>query len=246
MKKGKIFAVGIGSGARDLLSPRAEDIIKNVEVVAGYIPYVEQIKDLAEGKELISTGMRGEVERCNKALDEAAKGKSVAVVCSGDAGIYGMAGLLMELMEERNDDIDFEAIPGITAANAAAAVLGAPLMNDFVLLSLSDLMTPKEVIEKRAQMAAEADMVCAIYNPSSKKRKELLPKVIEMFRKERGDKLVCGAVRNASREGEEKWLGCLSELPFDWVDMWTILIIGNSQTEIIDGRMITRRGYRLT
>lgn len=245
MKKGKIFAVGIGPGARDLLSPRAEGIIKDVNVVAGYTPYVEQIKDLAEGKELISTGMRGEVERCKKAVEEAAKGKSVAVVCSGDSGIYGMAGLLMELLEEREDGIDFEVIPGITAANAAAAVLGAPLMNDFVLLSLSDLMTPKEVIEKRAQMAAEADMVCAIYNPSSKKRKELLPKVIAMFRKERGDKLVCGAVKNASRDGQEKWLGHVSEFPFSWVDMWTVLIIGNSQTVIADGRMSTRRGYKI-
>lgn len=242
-KNNKIYAVGIGPGARDLLCPRAEFTLKKSDVIIGHGPYIKQIEDLIPDKEIISSGMKREVERCSKALSLASGGKTVSVVSSGDAGIYGMGGLLIELAEEKK--IEIEIIPGITAANAAASVLGAPLMNDFSVISLSDLLTPQKVIRKRIAKVAEADLVCVLYNPSSKKRKELIKEVIQKFRDIRGDNIICGIVKNATRENQESWIDSISEFPFDMLDMSSVVFIGNSQTELINGKMLTKRGYEL-
>ena len=244
-KNNKIYAVGIGPGARDLLSPRAVHALKTSDVIIGHGPYIKQIQDIVVDKEIISSGMRREVERCTEALNQAVQGKTVSVVSSGDAGIYGMGGLLLELVGENKADVEVEIVPGITAANGAASVLGGPLMNDFAVISLSDLLTPQDVIRKRIAKVAEADMVCALYNPSSKKRKELIKEVIHKFCEISGNDLICGIVKNATRENEESWIGTISEFPFDMLDMSSIVIIGNSQTSLINGKMVARRGYRL-
>jgi len=178
-------------------------------------------------------------------VTNAVAGKTVSVVSSGDAGIYGMGGLLLELVDENQADVEVEIVPGITAANAAASVLGSPLMNDFAVISLSDLLTPQDVIRERFAKVAEADMVCALYNPSSKKRKELIKEVIQKFSEINGNDLVCGIVKNATRGSEESWIGKISEFPFDMLDMSSIVIIGNSQTSLVNGKMVARRGYRL-
>ena len=245
MNNGRIFAVGIGPGGLDLLTPRAREVLERTEVVVGYRPYLDLLGDLIADKEVISTGMRGEVTRCRSAIAKARQGSVVAVVSSGDAGIYGMAGLLLELEEKEDEPLTIEVVPGVTAANAAAAALGAPLMNDFVVLSLSDWLTPLEEIKRRVKAVAAADLVCVLYNPQSRSRRELLPEVINEFAAARGESTVVGTVRNAGREGEKCWLGTLAELPVADVDMVTVVLIGNSRSAIINNRMVTRRGYAL-
>lgn len=242
-KKNKIYAIGIGPGAPDLLAPRAKTIIKQVDVIAGYSLYLEQVKDLTAAKEIVSSGMTGEVERCQKALDLALTGKSVAVISSGDAGIYGMAGLLFELIEAQNADIEIEVVPGITAATAAGAILGAPLMNDFAVISLSDLLTPHDEIRDRIAKVATADLVCILYNPASRKRRTLLPESLEKFCESRSSDCVCGMVKNATRENQETWTGTLADFPLDMADMTTVVIIGNSKTVLKKGKIYTKRGY---
>lgn len=227
----------------DLLAPRAKAVIEKVEVIAGYRTYLELIKDLTASKHIISSGMTGEIERCQKALDAAMEGKSVAVISSGDAGIYGMAGLLFELIEEQELEVSVEVIPGITAATTAGAILGAPLMNDFAVISLSDLLTPQEVIRDRIAKVAAADLVCVLYNPASKKRRALLPETLAKFCEFRNTDCICGLVKNAARAKEETWVGILADLPVEMVDMTTVIIIGNSQTVINNGRIYTKRGY---
>ncbi len=243
--KGTVFAVGLGPGNADLTAPRALEAIKRSDVVAGYSKYVARIGSLIEGKRLISTGMTKEVERCEAALAEAAKGLTVAMVCSGDAGVYGMAGLLIELVERKPayKGVEVEVVPGITAATAAAASLGAPLMNDFSIISLSDLLTPSELILKRLAAAADSDMVCVLYNPRSNSRHELFDKALELFEAKLGPDGVYGMVRNACGENEAKRCGRLSELPVEEVDMSTVVVFGNSQTRILGGKMLTLRGY---
>ena len=245
MNQGKIFAVGIGPGGADLLTPRAHEVLMSADVVVGYRPYLDLLGNLIADKEVISTGMRGEVARCQSAILKARQGLMVAVVSSGDAGIYGMAGLLLELEEKEEEPLEIEVVPGVTAANAAAAALGAPLMNDFVVLSLSDWLTPLEEIKHRVKAVATADLVCVLYNPQSRSRRDLLPKVINEFAAARGEFTVVGTVRNAGREGEKCWLGTLAELPVADVDMVTVVLIGNSRSFIINNRMVTRRGYRV-
>jgi len=243
---GKIYAVGIGPGAADLLAPRARKIIANVDVIAGYTTYLDQIKDLSDGKIIVSSGMTGELERCQKALEYAAKGKSVAVISSGDAGIYGMAGLLFELVETQNSSVKIEVVPGITAATAAGAVLGAPLMNDFAVVSLSDLLSPQETVRSRIAAVAAADLVCVLYNPASKKRKTLLPESLGKFCEFRSGDCICGMVKHASRENnEETWVGALKDFPVEKADMSTVIIIGNSSTVLVNGKIFTRRGYKV-
>jgi len=248
LKKGnnmKIYAVGIGPGARDLLTPRAKKRLKSSDTIIGHAPYISQIKDLIGDKTIISSGMRREIERCEEAIKRALKGERVSVISSGDAGIYGMGGLLLELVNEKKLEIDIEILPGITAANGAASVLGAPLMNDFAVISLSDLLTPQEVIRKRITKIAESDLLCVLYNPSSKKRTQLIKEVISEFCEVRTKEIICGIVKNATRENEEKWIGKISEFPFGMLDMSSVVLIGNSQTIIQNEKMITRRGYRL-
>ena len=245
MGKYKVYAVGIGPGSPELLTPQAEKVLRSCTAVAGYELYLDQIAPLIEGKKIIPGGMRQEVERCTRALEAALAGEVVAVVSSGDAGVYGMAGLLMELtQEERFSEIGVEVIPGITAALSCAALAGAPLMNDFAVLSLSELMTPEEVIRKRLESIAQLDLPVALYNPKSSKRHVLLEYAVEVFRKYGGDKLPGALVRDAWREGQTVRFFTLDEFPFDEVQMTTLVLIGNSQTRIAGGRMFCLRGYR--
>lgn len=240
---GNIIVVGIGPGGLNHLTPAAKDAILAVDVIVGYHTYINMIEPFCRNKEIISTGMTGEVERCQQAIAEAERGKSVAVISSGDAGIYGMAGLIYELLENHVEGITVKVIPGVTAASAAGSILGAPLMNDFAVISLSDLLTPEETIRNRVAKLAEADMVCAVYNPASKKRRQLIRHTIRVFMKCLGENGTCGYVKNATRERQESWVGALAEFPFDAVDMTTIVIIGNSKTKIMNGKLVTRRGY---
>lgn len=240
----KIYAVGLGPGSIDLLSPRAKNIIESCEVIAGYTTYLKQFPELFAGKEIIGNGMRGELKRCREALDATLDEKSVAVISSGDAGIYAMAGLLLELIEEEKySRIELETIPGITASSAAAALLGAPLMNDFCTLSLSNLMTPTAIIKKRATAMAAADMVTVIYNPASIKRRELLAKTIEIFAKYLSPETPVGIVHEANREGEKYSITTIADFPFDEIDMTTLVIVGNSNTVVANNMMYTKRGY---
>lgn len=244
----KIFAVGLGPGTIIGMTPEAREAIKASDVIVGYKTYVDQIIDLCENKEVISNGMRQEVERCKKAIEIANDEKVVSVVCSGDAGVYGMAGLIMELIEKLKYNVEVEVISGVTAALSAAAVLGSPLTNDFSVISLSDLLTPKEWIIKRLEGAASSNMATAIYNPRSKKRLTLIVKAQEIFQRASengGYELNAGYVRNAGRNESEHWIGKLSDLPIEKIDMFTTVIIGNSMTDIINGKLVTRRGYAI-
>ncbi len=244
--KGTLSAIGIGSGAIDQITETAKSAIRASDTVAGYGRYLEQIPSLIGKKKKIATGMTHEIQRCTLALDEAASGKNVSVVCSGDAGIYGMSGLLLELAEqEKYKGVKIETIPGITAALSAASALGAPLMNDFVIISLSDLLTPKKTIINRIELLAEADMVCAVYNPRSHSRKELLRLLLKKFRKSRGDHAVFGIVKNAGRKNEFSICGTIDHFPEEFVDMSTLVIIGNSQTVLRNGKIYTCRGYKI-
>jgi len=241
-----IYALGMGPGSEELVSPLAVSTIEKCDVIAGYTNYIKMYPEaLWADKELVATGMRGEVERCKLALDATLEGKSVGVICSGDAGIYAMAGLLLEIVdrESKYKGINVVTIPGITAASAAAAVLGAPLMNDFAMISLSDLMTPMDEIKKRLRAVAQADMVCVLYNPASKKRRELIKFTVDTFMAEQGAECVAGFVHHASRSEEDSTLTTLGEFPFDEIGMSTLVVIGNSQTVNRNGRMYTERGY---
>ena len=186
--------------------------------------------------------MTQEVERCQIAVNEAKSGKSVAVVSSGDSSVYGMASLIIEIANRDSADINIEIIPGITAALSVGAALGSPLSNDFSVISLSNLLTPKELILKRIIGAVNSDMVTVLYNPRSKKRRELIEIVIDHYLRV-DNRLVAGFVKSCGREGEESWVGLLSEIPINRVDMLTTIIIGNSYTRIIDSKMVTLRGY---
>ena len=242
--KNTIYAVGLGPGADDLLSPRARKILEDCDTIAGYTTYLKQFPDIFADKNVISSGMRGEMQRCKKALDASLEGKKVAVISSGDAGIYAMAGLLLELVEEEKySSITVETIPGITAANAAAALLGAPLMNDFAVISLSNLMTPVEVILKRLHGVAAAGMVCALYNPSSIRRKTLIKEAVEIFTKAQGPDTLVGIVHDASRPDESSSVVTLGTFPFDEINMTTLVIFGNEKTVYRNGKLYNLRGY---
>ena len=240
----KVFAVGIGPGSPELLTFQARRVLEQCTAVAGYRLYLDQIRELLDGKRLIPGAMRQEIARCREALEAALAGETVAVVSSGDAGVYGMAGLLLELTElERHRSVEIEVVPGITAALAAAALIGAPFMNDFAVLSLSDLMTPKELIQKRLYAVASCDMPAALYNPRSTRRHELLEEAVSVFRDAGGD-LPCALIHDACRDKQRIELTTLGTFPFEHVWMTTIVIIGNSATIVRDGRFYCRRGYR--
>ena len=240
----KVFAVGIGPGSPEQLTFQARRVLEQCTAVAGYRLYLDQIRELLDGKRLIPGAMRQEIARCREALEAALAGETVAVVSSGDAGVYGMAGLLLELTElERYRSVEIEVVPGITAALAAAALIGAPFMNDFAVLSLSDLMTPKELIQKRLYAVASCDMPAALYNPRSTRRHELLEEAVSVFRDAGGD-LPCALIHDACRDKQRIELTTLGTFPFEHVWMTTIVIIGNSATIVRDGRFYCRRGYR--
>ena len=238
----KLFVIGIGPGGGLDMTGRARAALEACDVIVGYTVYVDLLRADFPDKEIKTTPMRKEVDRCRMAVEETAAGKNVAMVCSGDSGVYGMAGLCYEVAQEY-DPIDIEVIPGITAACGGAAVLGAPLMHDFAVISLSDLMTPWEKIEKRLKLAAAADFVLCLYNPSSHKRHDYLQKACDVLLTEKAPETVCGFVRNIGREGEEYTVLTLGELRDTPVDMFTTVFIGNSQTKVISGKMVTPRGY---
>lgn len=239
----KLYVVGIGPGAYEKMTIEAAEALKNSDVIIGYTVYVDLVKDHFPGKEFLTTPMKKEVERCVMAFVEAMKGKTVAMICSGDAGVYGMAGLMYEV-GTGYPDVELSIIPGVTAATGGAAVLGAPLIHDFCLISLSDLLTPWEKIERRLTDAAHGDFVVCLYNPSSKKRHDYLMKACDLMMKYKAEDTVCGIVGNIGREGEEMKVMTLKELRETTVDMFTTVFVGNSQTKEIGGRMVTPRGYK--
>ena len=238
----KIYVVGIGPGEYEQMTMRAANALQSCDVIVGYTVYVDLVKEHFPGKEFLTTPMRKEIERCQLAFDEAEKGKNVAMICSGDAGVYGMAGLMLEIGESY-PQISVEVIPGVTAATGGAAVLGAPLIHDFALISLSDLMTPWEKIEKRLLCASEADFVICLYNPSSRKRHDYLQKACDLMMQRKSPETVCGTVQSIGRDGQTMQVMTLKELRDTQVDMFTTVFIGNSQTRNINGRMVTPRGY---
>lgn len=239
----KIYVTGLGPGAANQMTIRAKKVLEKCPVIIGYTVYIDLIREKFPDKIFLSTPMRREADRCRMAFAEAQKGQDVAMVCSGDAGIYGMAGLICEIGKDY-PDVGIEVVPGITAASGGAAVLGAPLMHDFAVISLSDLLTPWEKIEKRIRAAAEADFVICIYNPSSKKRADYLKKACGMILEYRKPETVCGIVRNIGRDGESYEILPLERLQDTQADMFTTVFIGNSNTMELNGRMVTPRGYK--
>ena len=243
---GKLYVVGIGPGGDDHITPAARAAIEAADAVVGYRTYLDFISHLLEGKAVVSSGMTRETERCRQALELAAAGKTVALVSSGDAGVYGMAGLVLELVEAGTEFAtpQIEIVPGISAVQAAAARLGAPLMHDFAVVSLSDLLTPWETIVRRLEAAAAADFVVALYNPRSKGRSGHLGEGRRILLRHREPETPVGIVRNACRAGEEILVATLGTLPEEKVDMFSLVLVGNSTTFIDrEGRMVTRRGY---
>ena len=239
----KLTVVGLGPGAGRDLTGRAYDAIEAAELVVGYTAYIALIRDQFPGKEMTSTGMKKEVDRCRMAVEAAVSGKNVAVVCSGDSGVYGMAGLIYEVAREY-PPIDIEVVPGITAACGGAAVLGAPLTHDFAVISLSDLLTPWEKIERRLEGAAAADFVICLYNPRSHSRADYLQRSCDILLRHKSPDTVCGFVQNIGREGERAVTLTLGELRDSIeVDMFTTVFIGNEETTLIGGKMVTPRGY---
>ncbi|GHV83740.1 precorrin-3B C(17)-methyltransferase [Spirochaetia bacterium] len=238
----KLFVVGIGPGDHQFLTEQARNALSISEVIAGYPLYIELIKDLIGNKETIATGMRKETERCRSALESAAAGKVTALVCSGDAGVYGMASLVLELAKDF-PSVEIVIVPGLSAALTGAAVLGSPLSCDFAVISLSDLLVSWEKIEQRLHGAASGGFVICLYNPSSHKRSDYLERACSIVLQHRSPAVVCGIVRNIGRNGEESRLLTLSELKTTDVDMFTTVFIGNDTTENINGKMVTLRGY---
>lgn len=239
----KVYVVGMGPGAYEQMTIAAVKALEKCEVIVGYTVYVDLLKKHFPEKEYMTTPMRKEPERCRMAFEEALKGRAAAMVCSGDSGIYGMAGLMYEIGEEY-PEIEIEVIPGVTAALGGSAVLGAPLGHDCCLISLSDLLTPWELIEQRLRAAAQADFLICLYNPSSKKRKDYLAKTCEILMEYKEKSTVCGIVRNIAREEESMQVLTLEELKNTEVDMFSTVYIGNKMTKIINNKMVTPRGYR--
>lgn len=240
----QIYVVGMGPGSELQMTLEAQQVLQSCDTIVGYTVYVELLRMSLPDKEYLTTPMRQEVDRCRMAFEEAQKGKRVAMVCSGDAGVYGMSGLMLELSEEY-PDCNVNVVSGVTAALAGGAVLGAPLMHDFAVISLSDLLTPWEKIEKRLRCAAAGDFAICIYNPSSKKRADYLRRACTILMEELEAERVCGIVSQIGREGEHAEVMTLAELRERQVDMFTTVFIGNSQTKAIGGKMVTPRGYRI-
>ncbi|MCI8512738.1 MAG: precorrin-3B C(17)-methyltransferase [Lachnospiraceae bacterium] len=252
-KKGRLFVVGIGPGEYEAMTMKAVRTLESCEVIVGYTVYVELIERYFAGRRFLTTPMRRETERCRLAFKEAASGRRVAVICSGDAGVYGMAGLVLELSQEY-PDVAVEIVPGVTAALSGAALLGAPLMHDFAVISLSDLLTPWEKIEKRLRAAAEGDFVICLYNPASRKRADYLSRACEILLEYKSPDTVCGVVKRIGREGEERRIMRLDGLDAYEADMFTTVFIGSSRTTEIEGCedggqerpfMVTPRGYQI-
>jgi len=239
-----LSVVGTGPGSSDYLVPAALQELQAADVIVGYRTYLDLVRPLIAGKEIVVSAMMQEVDRVNQAFDLADAGKHVALVSGGDPGIYAMAGLVYEVAEARAGSSEIRVVAGVAALNACAERLGAPLMHDFATVSLSDLLTPWEVIEKRIRAAVEADFVVVIYNPRSKKRNWQLQTLLEIVEKHRGADTVVGMVRAATREDEKVRVTTIEQFDVTDVDMQTLVIIGNASTYIKNGKMITPRGYR--
>ncbi|PID67154.1 MAG: precorrin-3B C(17)-methyltransferase [Fusobacteriales bacterium] len=242
-QKGKIYVVGIGPGNMEDISVRAYKVLKNVDCIAGYKTYIDLVKDEFLEKEFYSSGMKKEIERCEEVLSLAKEGKNVALISSGDSGIYGMAGIMIEVAN--SSDIEVEIVPGITSTIAGAALVGAPLMHDQAIISLSDLLTEWEVIRKRLYCASEGDFVISLYNPKSKTRVEQIVEAREIMLKYKKPSTPVALLRHIGRENENYTLTNLDEFLNHEIDMFTLVIIGNSNTYIENGKMITPRGYKL-
>lgn len=239
-----LYIVGIGPGGREGMTREAAQALQESDCIVGYHVYTQLVQEEYPDKEYYTTPMTKEVDRCRQALAFAAEGRTISLVCSGDAGVYGMSGLVYQLQEEY-PDVEIQVVAGVTAALAGAAVLGAPLIHDFALISLSDLLTPWEKIEKRLLLAAEADFVIVLYNPSSKKRHDYLQKACDLILQHQSPDTVCGLVEQIGREGERSQVLTLEQLRNTQVNMFTTVFIGNSQTREMNGKMITPRGYEL-
>ena len=239
-----LYGVGLGPGGSRRLTWEARAALEQAEGLCGYTVYLDLIRGEFPDKEYFSTPMTQEIERCRAALERARSGRTTALVCSGDAGVYGMAGPVLELAPQF-PEVEIQVVPGVTAALAGAAVLGAPLMHDFTVLSLSDLLTPWEVIRRRLELAAQGDFVLCLYNPSSRRRRDHLRMACDIVLAHRGPETVCGWVRNAGRAQEEHQVLTLGELQEAQVDMFTTVFIGSAATRRIGDRMVTPRGYEL-
>lgn len=237
---GKIFVIGIGPGLPEYRSPASVEAIRQSDVIVGYKTYIDLIDDLIVDQEVSSSGMRKEVDRCAHVLELAKSGKTVSLVSSGDAGVYGMAGIMLEMAEE---GMDIEIIPGITAANAAAACLGAPLMHDYAVISLSDLLTDWELIKKRLDHASQGDFVIALYNPRSKGRQNQIVEAREIMMRSKAASTPVGIVRNAKRDDQNVTVTTLEDMLDHEIDMFSMVIIGNCKSFVRDGKMVTPRGY---
>lgn len=235
---GKLYVIGMGPGGIEHMTIKAKKAIEDSEVIIGYTKYIDLITPLIQGKEVFSTGMKGEIPRCKKAL-ELSREKKVAIISTGDAGIYGMAGLILQM---KNDEV-VEIIPGVTASSAAASIVGAPLMHDNCNISLSDLLTPYDLIKKRVELATQGDFIISLYNPKSKSRPNNLSEVLNIVRKYRNGKTPVAVVKNALRDGQETYIFTLDNFDDSVVDMLSIVIIGNSQSYVKDNIFITPRGY---
>ena len=240
-----VYVVGLGPGDPQFLTAQAQSALEEAEVLCGYPVYLDLVRPYYPEKEYYATGMTKELDRCRWALETAHSGRTVALVCSGDAGVYGMASPLLELAEEY-PDVNVEVVPGLTAALSGGAVLGAPLAHDFCVISLSDRLTPWEVIEKRLAAAAMGDFCMAVYNPSSKGRPDYLARAVRiLLQNGKAPDTVCGLVRNIGREGQSAQVLTLAQLEQTPVDMFTTVYIGNCNTRVLQGRMVTPRGYRV-
>ena len=240
---GKVMVVGIGPGDPENMTLRADRALRNCDVIVGYHVYVDLVRDRYPGKEFLTTPMTQEARRCELALELAREGKNVAMVCSGDSGIYGMAALVYELRGE-NPSPEVEVIPGLTAACSGAALLGAPLTHDFAVISLSDRLTSWETIEKRLEAAADADLSIALYTPASRGRPAYLSRACEILLRRLPENRPCGIARNIGRAGESREILTLGQLRRAQVDMFCTVFIGNASTKVIGGELVTPRGYR--
>lgn len=244
MSRNKIYIVGMGPGREDMMTAEALRVLEESDLIIGYMVYIKLLGERFADKEMMTTPMRQEEERCRLCFKEAQKGKKVSLICSGDAGIYGLASLMYE-MGRKYPETELEIVPGITAAISGAAVLGAPLNHDFCVISLSDLLTPWDKIENRLLAAAEGDFVIALYNPSSHRRKDYLQKACDILLRRLEPERVCGYVENIGRKDTKSETCTLGELRNVEVNMFTTVFIGNSGSELINGKLVTKRGYQI-
>lgn len=239
----ELYVVGIGPGGYEDMTLRAVHALNACEVIVGYTVYVDLVKAHFPDKAFVTTPMRQEVERVRLALETAAAGKAVAMICSGDAGVYGMSGLCFELGKDY-PGVSIHTVAGVSAVLSGAAILGAPLIHDFAVISLSDLLTPWETIEARLYAAAQADFCICLYNPSSHKRRDYLSRACDVILRHASPETVCGIAKNIGRDGEQTRVLTLAELKTTEVDMFSTVFVGNSHTKVVDGKMVTPRGYK--